>query len=211
MGKKIPCSQKCLQFSDELFAQKDKLHVNDFVKKIALDNLESHEGWNTKSSSEQSKELAFEMDYISSTVRKALSKLHLEGKIGRIGKCYISVANANLLKAEDYLYENLKPSQKSMKKISQGTYVISIEKEEINNYEDFCFSKKYDGNLEKIETDLMKVIEFMLKSEKEKTEKEIKYRKLTSYLKDYIGKEYCYDVLRMCVTLFGIVKLSKGY
>ena len=195
MAKNTTYYDKCLDLSVDLFAKQTRLRPKDFIDVLAKQIVENDDNWKNATPSKKSEILEFEKKGIASSVRKSLNKLHRDGKIERVENSYISIADANLMKAEEYLFNHLCPSKKKVKKISEGTYVLSLEKESVAYFKDVSFFEEYNGNVNNIEVDLKKLIGFILQSEKKKLDQVIKHRELSSYLKTYIGNLYCYDVL----------------
>ncbi|MBE7041054.1 MAG: hypothetical protein E7400_03705 [Ruminococcaceae bacterium] len=213
MTEKLKYYTRCSELIDVLFKDKDRLRPKDFAKKLAPINCaEKVAGWADLSEEDRKEHIKIEIDSMSSGIRKALYHLHRDGKIGRAGKSYIAIVDSDILEAEEYLFKYLHPSQKMVQMISQGAYVLSLEREAIPNSEGLSFSKKYDKDIEKIEADLKKVTEFILQSEKRRIEQVTARRRLSSYLKTYIGHEYCYDVLiedERVVVLLNIEAVKK--
>ena len=195
MAKNSTYYDKCLDLSVDLFAKQTRLRPKDFIDVLAKQIVENDDNWKNATPSKKSEMLEFEKNGMESSVRKALNNLHRDGKIGRVENFYISITDANLMKAEEYLFNHLRPSQKMVKEISEGTYVLSLEKETVPQPKDFRFFEEYNGNIANIETDLKKITEFILQSEERKANQVIRHRELSAYLKSYIGNLYCYDVL----------------
>ena len=157
-GKNRAYSEICMIVLTDIYAKNSNPKAIDFARHIASITLAKADDWNNLQPSEQESKIKSEVDYIYSGVTKGLSWLFNNGKIGRKGKAYIPINDANIYQAENYLYNNLKPTQKHIKKISEHTYVLPIDKDSISASSNLTFHHEYRGNFQLLEEDFLKVM-----------------------------------------------------